>query len=74
MPLGQVGISAVDIRDIAEAAAIALTSDGHGKTYNLNGPEVLSGPKMASIWSALLGRTVRYSGDDMDAFEEQMRK
>ena len=57
MPLGQVGISAVDIRDIAEAAAIALTSDGHfGKTYNLNGPEVLSGPKMASIWSGLLGK------------------
>jgi uncharacterized protein YbjT (DUF2867 family) len=75
MPLGQVGISAVDIRDIAEAAAIALTSDGHaGKTYNLNGPEVLSGPKMASIWSRLLGREIRYSGDDMDAFEEQMRK
>jgi uncharacterized protein YbjT (DUF2867 family) len=44
MPLGQVGVSAVDIRDIAEAAAIALTSDGHfGKTYNLNGPEALSG-------------------------------
>jgi uncharacterized protein YbjT (DUF2867 family) len=75
MPLGQVGISAVDIRDIAEAAAIALTSDGHfGKTYNLNGPEVLSGPKMASIWSGLLGKEIRYSGDDMDAFEEQMRK
>jgi uncharacterized protein YbjT (DUF2867 family) len=75
MPLGQVGISAVDIRDIAEAAAIALTSDGHaGKTYNLNGPEVLSGPKMASIWSRVLGREIRYSGDDMDAFEEQMRK
>src|ERR1700674_314823 len=75
MPLGQVGISAVDIRDIAEAAAIALTSDGHfGKTYNLNGPEVLSGPKIASIWSGLLGKEIRYAGDDMDAFEEQMRK
>jgi uncharacterized protein YbjT (DUF2867 family) len=75
MPFGQVGISAVDIRDIAEAAAIALTSDGHfGKTYNLNGPEVLSGPKIASIWSGLLGKEIRYSGDDMDAFEEQMRK
>ena len=75
MPLGQAGISAVDIRDIAEAAAIALTSDGHlGKTYNLNGPDVLSGPKMASIWSGLLGKEIRYSGDDMDAFEEQMRK
>src|ERR1700684_2818320 len=75
MPLGQVGISAVDIRDIAEATAIALTSDGHfGKTYNLNGPEVLSGPEMASIWSGLLGKEIRYSGDDMDAFEEQLRK
>ena len=75
MPLGTVGISAVDIRDIAEAAAIALTSDGHfGKTYNLNGPEVLSGPKVASIWSGLLGKEIRYPGDNMDAFEEQMRK
>ena len=75
MPVGQVGISAVDIRDIAEATAIALTSDGHfGKTYNLNGPEVLSGPKTASIWSGLLGKEIRYSGDDMDDFEEQMRK
>jgi uncharacterized protein YbjT (DUF2867 family) len=75
MPLGQAGISAVDIRDIAEAAAIALTSDGHfGKTYNLNGPEVLSGPKIASIWSGLLGKEIRYPGDDMDAFEAQMRK
>jgi uncharacterized protein YbjT (DUF2867 family) len=70
-----VGISAVDIRDIAEAAAIALTSDGHlGKTYNLNGPEVLNGPKVASIWSGLLGRQIRYPGEDMDAFEKQMRE
>ena len=74
MPLGQVGISTVDVRDIAEATAIALTSDGHfGKTYNLNGPEVLSGPKIASIWSRLLGKEIRYTGDDMDALEEQMR-
>jgi uncharacterized protein YbjT (DUF2867 family) len=75
IPLGTVGISAVDIRDIAEAAAIALTSDAHfGKIYNLNGPELLSGPKIASIWSALLGKTIQYTGHDMDAFEEQMRK
>src|ERR1700685_4266524 len=44
MPLGDVGVSVVDIRDIAEATAIVLTSDGHaGRTSNLNGPEVLSG-------------------------------
>jgi uncharacterized protein YbjT (DUF2867 family) len=74
VPLGAAGISAVDIRDIAEAAAIVLTSAGHeGKTYNLNGPEVLSGPKVASIWSKLLGKEIRYPGEDLDAFEAQMR-
>ena len=73
-PLGNAGISVVDIRDIAEATAIVLTSDEHnGKTYNLNGPEALSGPKAASIWSKLLGKEIRYAGHDMDAFEEQMR-
>jgi uncharacterized protein YbjT (DUF2867 family) len=75
MPLGDVGISVVDIRDIAEATAIVLTSDEHnGKTYNLNGPEAISGSKASSIWSKLLGKTIRYAGHDMDAFEEQMRK
>jgi len=75
VPLGDVGVSAVDIRDIAEATTIVLTSDGHtGKTYNLNGPEALSGPKAASIWSKLLGKEIRYGGHDMDNFEEQMRK
>jgi uncharacterized protein YbjT (DUF2867 family) len=74
IPLGPTGISAVDVRDIAEATAIALTTDGHlGKTYNLNGPEVLSGPKVASIWTGLLGREIKYPGADMDAFEKQMR-
>ena len=75
MPLGEVGVSAVDIRDIAEAAAIVLASDQHyGKTYNLNGPEILSGPKVASIWGKLIGKEILYPGSDMDAFEEQMRQ
>ncbi len=75
MPLGETGISAVDVRDIAEAAAIALTSTGHeGKIYNLNGPTPLSGPKVAAIWSAMLGRPIHYAGHDMNAFEATMRE
>jgi uncharacterized protein YbjT (DUF2867 family) len=74
-PLGLVGISAVDIRDIAEATAITLMSDKHfGKTYNVNGAAVLSGPKAASIWSEVLGKEIKYAGDNLDIFEEQMRK
>ena len=74
-PLGPIGISAVDIRDIAEAAAIALTADQHfGKTYNINGPAILSGPNAASIWSKVLGKEIKYLGENMDAFETQMRE
>ena len=74
-PLGPVGISTVDVRDIAEAAAIALTTPGHeGKVYNLNGPDVISGPGAAAIWSEVLGKKVSYAGHDMDKFEEQMRE
>ena len=75
IPLGTVGVSAVDVRDIAEAAAIALTAEGHlGKTYNLMGPSALSGPQAATIWSDLLHKEVRYAGEALDSFEEQMRK
>ena len=75
MPLGTPGISVVDIRDIAEAAAIALTTDGHlGKSYNLNGPELLSGPGAASIWSEVLKKEIHYPGEALDQFEEQMRR
>ena len=50
MPLGTVGVSAVDVRDIAEATSIAITTDGHhGKTYNLNGPDVLSGARVIDL-------------------------
>lgn len=75
MPLGPTGVSAVDVRDIAQAAAIALTSDGYaGEIYNLVGPEILSGPKVASIWGELLDKDVRYTGEDFDAYEKQLRE
>jgi uncharacterized protein YbjT (DUF2867 family) len=75
MPLGPAGVSAVDVRDIAEASAIAMTSEGHdGKTYNLNGPDVMSGGAAAAIWSKALGKEIKYAGHDMDGFEKQMRE
>src|SRR6204780_1890288 len=75
MPLGPVGVSPVDVRDIAEASAIALTSEGHdGKTYNLNGPDVISGAGAAAIWSKALGGDIKYAGHDLDRFEKQMRE
>jgi uncharacterized protein YbjT (DUF2867 family) len=71
-PLGGVGISRVDVRDIAEAAAIALTAGGHeGQTYNLVGPQPCTGASTAEAWGRALGTRITYAGDDLDAWEAQ---
>lgn len=71
-PIGDVGLSRVDVRDIGEAAAIALTTTGHeGHTYDVAGPDVLTGTSTAAIWSRALGRPIAYAGNDLDAWEQQ---
>ena len=71
-PIGDVGLSRVDVRDIAEAAAIALTTPGHeGQTYNLVGPNVHTGKSTSEVWSRALGKTIAYGGNDLDAWETQ---
>jgi len=68
-PIGTAGIAAVDVRDIAEAAAISLTTDGHaGKTYNLVTHSALSGPGAAAVWTKALGKPVNYPGVPVEAF------
>jgi uncharacterized protein YbjT (DUF2867 family) len=59
-PIGHVGLSRVDVRDIAEAAAISLTSSGHeGETYDLVGPELQTGESTAKVWSEPLKRPIK---------------
>lgn len=71
-PIGSRGLSRVDVRDIAEAAAIALSSSGHeGQTYDLVGPDVVTGESTAAAWSTALRRPIVYAGDDLDAWEKQ---
>jgi uncharacterized protein YbjT (DUF2867 family) len=76
IPAGNQGLAAVDVRDIAEAAAISLTEEGHkGKTYDLVSSEMLTGPGAAATWSKLLGKKITYAGHgDFDGFEAQLRK
>ena len=76
VPAGNQGIAVVDVRDIAEVAALSLTDEGHnGKTYDLVSSEMLTGPGAAAIWSKLLGKKITYAGHgDFDGFEAQLRK
>jgi uncharacterized protein YbjT (DUF2867 family) len=74
VPIGTAGMAAVDVRDIAEAAAISLTGDGHhGQTYDLVSSTMLTGPGNAALWSKLLGREIKYTGHDFDQWEQALR-
>ncbi|MDN7589644.1 SDR family oxidoreductase [Burkholderia seminalis] len=78
MPIGSKGVAMVDVRDIAEVAAIELIrrDDAPGKlpveTINLVGPDTLTGPQLAAIWSDTLGRPIAYGGDDPSPFEHNV--
>ena len=52
--------SLVDLRDVAEAAAVLLTEDGlDGGTFEAVGPEPLTAPRIADLLGDWLGRDVR---------------
>ena len=62
------------MRDIAEAAAISLTEEGHEEqTYDIVAPSLISGPGNAALWSKLLGKEIKYTGHDFDQWEKGMR-
>lgn len=73
-PLGKKGLNRVDVRDIADCAVNALTKSGYeGTTYELHGPDTLTGEGIAKIYTKHLGREVRYSGDDIEAWAEKLK-
>ncbi len=71
-PIGSVGLSRVDVRDIADALVRAVSDDGHeGERYPLVGPDALSGPRVTELWAEHLGRNISYGGDDLEAWAAQ---
>ena len=78
MPLGELGVSMVDTRDIAEIAVTSLLRREQSATplprevIELVGPDALTGKDAAAIWSELLGKPVAYGGNDLVGFEKNM--
>ncbi len=79
MPIGGMGISMVDIRDIGEAAAKELLRREQSdvslprETYELVGPDALTDETITALWSTVLGRSIGYVGNDLDTLERQMK-
>ncbi|TPW27698.1 SDR family oxidoreductase [Pararhizobium mangrovi] len=79
MPIGQRGAAMVDVRDIAEVAALELLKRDRAPDrlprdlIDISGPDVLNADRLVSIWSEALGRPISYAGDDLEALERQHR-
>ena len=73
-PIGKKGLNRVDVRDIADCAINALMKSGHeGRTYEVHGPDTLTGEGIAKTYTKHLGREIRYSGEDLDAWAEKSK-
>lgn len=80
MPIGAKGLAMIDVRDIAEIAALALLRREQAEEplaldrINLVGPEILTGADIAATWSEVLARPIGYGGDDTDGFERNLKQ
>lgn len=79
MPVSSRGLAMVDARDIGEIAAIELLRRERAagplplERIDIVGPDTLTGPQIAAIWSDVLQRPIAYGGDDGAAFEQNLR-
>lgn len=80
MPIGPKGLAMIDVRDIAEIAALELLRRENAAEplaldrINLVGPETLTGADIAAIWSDVLARPIHYGGDNTEGFEQNLRQ
>ncbi len=68
-PIGGAAVSALDTRDIADAAAAVLTSTGHsGRTYTLTGPRAVTHDQIAQALSYATGQDITFRDAPTDQF------
>lgn len=73
-PIGTATVSAVDVRDIAEVAAVVLTEPGHEHAaYALTGPEPVTHAQIATALTAALGREVSFADVSPEAFAASLK-
>lgn len=69
MPGGDIREPIIDIEDIADVAAAALTEEGHsGALYEVTGPRLMSFAEMATVLSQAIGRPIRHIPITFDEF------
>jgi uncharacterized protein YbjT (DUF2867 family) len=73
MPAGNGKTSFIDVRDIAAVAVRTLVDSGHsGRAYPLTGKYALTYYEVADIFTAILGKSIRYTNPSVLSFVWQM--
>ncbi|CAM3620321.1 NAD(P)H-binding protein [Kibdelosporangium persicum] len=73
LPIGDVAEPFIDAQDIAEVAAVLLTSDGHhGQVYTLSGPRALTFADAVAAMASASGRTIRYEEISPEEYREAL--
>lgn len=73
VPRDDAKMAMVDVRDIADVAAAALTEPGHlGKIYTLTGSEILTFGDVAAAFSKVLGKEVGCVQIPAEAYKEAL--
>lgn len=74
-PLGDKGLSRIDVRDIGDAAVNALTqAEFENQTFAMVGPKSVTGTETAEIWSQALRQEIRYAGNDLESWGQKAAK
>jgi uncharacterized protein YbjT (DUF2867 family) len=74
VPAGRGRVTFVDLADVAEVAADALTSDAHaGEAYTLTGPRAFTFEEVAGELTRALGRPVRYVPASVPGYLHHLR-
>lgn len=72
-PIGPGKLPLIDARDVATAAAVILTTDGHnGMIYEITGPEAISYYQAAEIFTEVLNKPIRFIDIPLDKAREAM--
>jgi uncharacterized protein YbjT (DUF2867 family) len=75
LPAGEGLVSLVDARDVAAAAAVALTSsEFDGRSYALTGPAAVTLDRAAEVLTEAMGRKVSYRPIDGPDYEAKLRE
>jgi uncharacterized protein YbjT (DUF2867 family) len=80
MPIGSLGTSMADARDIGEVAAIQLIRRDRSpiplptEIVEIHGPDVITAESATRTWTEAVGEQVTYPGDDLRAFEKKFEK